>query len=163
MDDSNGTNAAAGLYTTSCCIVICVVTAKPPSYVVPPDGALVFERMRRAPVHPGPVFREQFREPLEVSQRQAAFRLGISVNYLNQIENEKSPVSPDVAVRLSALTRVSAQFWMRLQANHDLWHAVRAARRRTRVIPGKSFEAEVRAFRRAEGVGPLPKARTPRR
>jgi antitoxin HigA-1 len=131
--------------------------SKLPWYVVPPDGALVFEKMRRAPVHPGPVFREQFREPLKVSQRQAAFRLGISVNYLNQIEKEKSPVSPDVAVRLAALTRVPAQFWMRLQANHDLWHAIQGARRRKRVIPGKSFDAEVRAFRKAEGRGPVPK------
>jgi len=132
--------------------------AKAPSFVVVPEGAINFEKVRSSPVHPGAVFREQFREPLEVSQRQAAFRLGISVNYLNQIENEKSPVSPDVAVRLSALTRVSAQFWTRLQANHDLWHALKNARRRRRVIPGESFAAEVRAFRKNKGLSPLPKS-----
>jgi addiction module HigA family antidote len=134
--------------------------AKSPSYVVAPEGAINIEKMRRSPVHPGPVFREEFREPLNVSQRQAAFRLGISVNYLNQIENEKSPVSPDVAVRLSALTQVSAQFWMRLQVNHDLWHAIQSARRRKRVIPGRNFAAEVRAFRKKERLPPLAKEGT---
>jgi antitoxin HigA-1 len=122
--------------------------AKSPTIVSETKGTPTeIERMRRAPVHPGPVFREQFREPLKVSQRQAALRLGISVNYLNQIELEKSPVSADVAVRLSALTRVSAEFWMRLQSHHDLWHAIQKAKKRTHVIPGESFAAEVRAFR----------------
>jgi addiction module HigA family antidote len=110
------------------------------------------EKMRRPPVHPGPVFREQFREPLKISQRQAALRLGISVNYLNQIELEKSPVSADVAVRLSALTRVSAEFWMRLQSHYDLWHALRRAKKRNCVIPGRSFAAEVRTFRKKQGA-----------
>lgn len=118
------------------------------------------EKMRRAPVHPGPVFREQFREPLKISQRQAALRLGISINYLNQIELEKSPVSADVAVRLSALTRVSAEFWMRLQSHYDLWHAIRKAKKRERVIPGRSFAAEVRAFRRREGLAEISDSRT---
>jgi addiction module HigA family antidote len=43
------------------------------------------------------------------------------------------PVSADTAIRLEALTRMEAGFWLRLQSDWDLWHA--RARRRPHVKP----------------------------
>ena len=84
--------------------------------------------MRRPPTHPGEIFRTEFREPGGepiVSQAEAARRLGWSTNRMNEFEVGKRGVTPENAVMLAALTGTSAEFWMQLQANYDLWHAMK--------------------------------------
>lgn len=87
------------------------------------DEPLSLARMRRAPTHPGEMFRTEFREPAGVSQAEAARRLGIPTNRLNTIEVGKRAVSPETALLFGALTDTSPEFWMNLQARYDLWHA----------------------------------------
>jgi addiction module HigA family antidote len=43
---------------------------------------------------------------------------------LNTLMEGRRGVAADTALRLAALTR-DAAFWMGLQADHDLWHALR--------------------------------------
>ena len=54
-----------------------------------------------------------------------------SISRLNLFERERAPVTPLLAVRLSILTGTSPQFWMTLQARHDLWHAIRKVGKQT--------------------------------
>src|SRR5204863_3460960 len=84
-------------------------------------------QMRRSPTHPGEVFRVEYREAQEppVSQAEAARRLGWSANRMNEFEVGKRGVTPENAVMLAALTGTSPDFWMQLQANYDLWHAMK--------------------------------------
>ena len=79
-------------------------------------------RMRRSPLHPGEIFRKEFREPASVTQVDAARRLGIPLARLNAIELGKRAVSPETALLFAAMTATRPEFWMQLQARYDLWH-----------------------------------------
>lgn len=57
----------------------------------------------RPPVHPGEVLREEFLEPMGLSQVELADRLSIPFQRVNMIVREKRAVTPDTALRLSKL------------------------------------------------------------
>ena len=80
----------------------------------------------RAPTSPGEMLREEFLEPLGLTQTDLAQRMGIPVGRINQILQEKRAVTADTAVRLSRVLGMSAEFWLGLQTDWDLWHAQRA-------------------------------------
>lgn len=48
--------------------------------------------------------------------------MGISRKTLSAILNGRSGVSPEMAVRLSIAFGTSAESWLNLQVQHDLWH-----------------------------------------
>lgn len=80
----------------------------------------------RPPTHPGEMLLEEFLKPLGISQSAFAIRLGVSFPRLNEIVRRKRAVTPDTALRLARVTRMSADFWLGLQQDWDLWHALRA-------------------------------------
>jgi addiction module HigA family antidote len=69
---------------------------------------------------------EEFLKPLGISQSAFAVRLGVSFPRLNEIIRAKRGVTPDTALRLARVTGMSADFWLGLQQDWDLWHAVRS-------------------------------------
>ena len=79
------------------------------------------------PTHPGEMLLEEFLEPLGISQSAFAVRLGVLFPRLNEIVRGKRAVTPDTALRLAQVTRMSADFWLGLQMDWDLWHALRSA------------------------------------
>lgn len=87
-------------------------------------------RMKRAPTHPGEVLVEEFLRPLHLSQTEAARRMGISTNRLNELVRGKRGVTAETALRLARLLGTSPEFWLNLQTSRDLWHAYQAERRR---------------------------------
>lgn len=78
------------------------------------------------PVAPGEMLLEEFLKPLGISQSAFAIRLGVSFPRLNEIIRGKRAVTPDTALRLAQVTGMSADFWLGLQSDWDLWHAVRS-------------------------------------
>jgi addiction module HigA family antidote len=84
-----------------------------------------------APPHPGEALREDFLPELGWTQQQLAERLGISFRRVNEILNEKRPVTLDTALRLGRLFGQSAAFWMNLQLAWDLYQAERGEVART--------------------------------
>jgi addiction module HigA family antidote len=68
---------------------------------------------------------KEFLEPSELGQVEAAKRLGISLNRLNEIVLGKRGITPDIALRLAKLFKMSPQFWIRLQADWDLHQALK--------------------------------------
>lgn len=79
----------------------------------------------RPPTHPGEMLLEDFLKPLQVTQVEAAERMHIPLNRLNQVIRAKRGVTAETALLLSALTGTSAEFWLNLQTKWDLWHAQR--------------------------------------
>jgi addiction module HigA family antidote len=71
---------------------------------------------------------EEFLKPLEISQSAFAIRLGVSFPRLNEIIRGKRAVTPDTALRLARVLGMSADFWLGLQQDWDLWHAMRSAK-----------------------------------
>ena len=90
-------------------------------------GVLVKRRLPRArpPTHPGEMLLEEFLKPLEISQSAFAVRLGVSFPRLNEIIRGKRGVTPDTALRLARVLGMPADFWLGLQQDWDLWHAMR--------------------------------------
>lgn len=80
----------------------------------------------RPPTHPGEMLREEFLTPLGISQSAFAIQLGVSFPRLNEVINAKRSVTPDTALRLAQVTGMSADFWLGLQQDWDLWHALRS-------------------------------------
>ena len=76
-------------------------------------------------IPPGEMLLEEFLRPLGLGQVEAARRLGISLNRLNEIVLGKRGISADTALRLGRLLKTSPQFWMRLQADWDLHQAMK--------------------------------------
>jgi addiction module HigA family antidote len=64
---------------------------------------------------------------MELGQVEAARRLEISLNRLNEIVLGKRSITADTALRLGRLLKTSPQFWMRLQADWDLHLAMTRA------------------------------------
>jgi antitoxin HigA-1 len=89
----------------------------------------------RPPTHPGEMLLKEFLEPAGVTQAEAAKRIHVPFQRLNAIVRGRRAVSADTAIRLEALTRMDAGFWLRLQSDWDLWHALRKRRRPLRVKP----------------------------
>lgn len=78
------------------------------------------------PTHPGEMLLEEFLKPLGVTQSAFAVQLGVSFPRLNEIVRGKRSVTADTALRLAQVTGMSADFWLGLQLDWDLWHASRS-------------------------------------
>ena len=67
---------------------------------------------------------EEFLKPLGMTQTEFAHRLGVSFPRLNEIVRGKRSVTSDTALRLAQVLRMPAHFWLGLQQDWDLWHAM---------------------------------------
>ena len=74
----------------------------------------------RIATHPGVILLKEFLEPLGLSQKALATHIGIPVQRINEIVRGKRGVSPDTAWLLSEAFNMSPEFWLNLQATHDL-------------------------------------------
>jgi antitoxin HigA-1 len=77
------------------------------------------------PPHPGEVIRELCLEPLEISVTAAARALGVTRKALSELLNGRSGVSTAMALRLAKAFDTTAESWLNLQQQYDLWQARR--------------------------------------
>ena len=75
------------------------------------------------PVHPGEVLREDAFPALGVTKPALAVALGVSRQTLHEIMSAKRSVTPEMAVRLEAVIGSTAETWLALQSERDLWEA----------------------------------------
>jgi addiction module HigA family antidote len=68
---------------------------------------------------------EEFLKPLRWTQVEAAGRLGISVNRLNELILDKRGITADTALRLARCFSTTPQLWMHLQADWALHQAIK--------------------------------------
>ncbi len=85
--------------------------------------------MLRKPTTPGEVLREEFLEPLGMTQKQIADHIGCDVKVINRIVNDRSSVTAEVAIRLAAAFRTTPQFWLNAQQAVDIYRASRRLKR----------------------------------
>jgi addiction module HigA family antidote len=81
----------------------------------------------RTPTHPGEVLLKEFLEPLGLTQKELARRIGVSYPRVNELVHGKRGVTPDTALRLARIFGTSPEFWLNLQLAYDLYHAQRRA------------------------------------
>ncbi len=79
--------------------------------------------MIRKPTHPGSVFLEDVMKPLNLTVTDAAGMLGVSRKALSEFVNEKTSLSPEMALRIAKATNTSVESWMNMQQKLTLWNA----------------------------------------
>lgn len=80
--------------------------------------------MKRAPAAPGDILKDEFMEPLNLTQARLADLAKVPRRRINEIIRKKRDITPDTALRLEAVFGVSAQFWLNLQMKWDLWRTL---------------------------------------
>ena len=80
------------------------------------------------PCHPGKILKEEYLEPLNLSITEAALKLGITRKTLSAIVNERSGISPIMALRLAKALNTTPDLWVEMQAQYDLWQAAQNAK-----------------------------------
>ncbi|MBL8803162.1 MAG: HigA family addiction module antidote protein [Planctomycetes bacterium] len=74
----------------------------------------------RIPTHPGVILREEFLQPLSVTQVDLAAHLGVPLQRVNEIVRGRRGVSAETAWLLAGALGTTPEFWTNLQAQHDL-------------------------------------------
>ena len=77
----------------------------------------------RKPTTPGEILREEFLIPMKMTQKQLADHIGCDVKVINRIINSKTSVTADMALKLGAAFKNSADFWLNAQKAIDLYEA----------------------------------------
>ncbi len=75
------------------------------------------------PLHPGVFIKRVFLEPNKVGSNQLARQLHVSPGLISRLINSKIDVSPLMALKLSKVLGVSAESWLQMQDNFNLYKA----------------------------------------
>lgn len=71
-------------------------------------------------VHPGEILKEEFLDPMEITQYRLAKDISVPPRRINEIVLGKRSITADTALRLAKYFQMSALFWINLQAHYDL-------------------------------------------
>ena len=66
---------------------------------------------------------EVYMTEMRLNQTELAKRCGCSPRKINEIVNGKRGISPSFAIVLESVLGTSAEMWVRIQAEYDLWEA----------------------------------------
>ncbi len=75
----------------------------------------------RKPTSVGEILKEEFMVPLKLTQKQLADHISVDVKVINRICNEKTSITPVMAVKLAKSFGTTAEFWLNAQMATDLW------------------------------------------
>ncbi len=79
----------------------------------------------RPPTPPGEMLLEEYLKPRGLTQVALAARMGVPIQRVNTIINGKRGITAETAILLAEALSTSPALWMGLQADFDLWHALR--------------------------------------
>lgn len=114
----------------------------------------------RPPTSPGEILREEFLAPLGLTQTALAQRLGVHVQRVNLLVNNKRAVTADTALRLADALGTTPEFWLHLRMRLDLWNAKQARAAPTARRKG-ARAAEARRAGKTAGRGERPGRKRP--
>jgi addiction module HigA family antidote len=75
------------------------------------------------PLHPGVVLNEVYMKEMNLNQSQLAGLIGCFPKRINEVVNGKRGISSQLALDLEKAIGTSAEMWVRMQAEYDLWSA----------------------------------------
>ena len=79
--------------------------------------------LKRSPIHPGEILREDVLPSLGLSISDAARRLNISRQQLQRVLACTHPITIEMALRIGKFAGNGPGIWLRMQQAYDLWHA----------------------------------------
>lgn len=79
------------------------------------------------PAHPGELVKHDCLDALGLSVTEGAKVLGVTRQALSNLVNKHAGLSPEMAIRLEKAYGSSAQAWLKMQMQYDLWVAQQKA------------------------------------
>ena len=79
--------------------------------------------LKRPPIHPGEIMREDVLPSLGLSVSEAARRIGVSRQQLHRVLACTHPITIEMALRIGKFAGNGPGLWLRMQQAYDLWHA----------------------------------------
>ncbi|MEE8339925.1 MAG: HigA family addiction module antitoxin [Xanthomonadales bacterium] len=76
--------------------------------------------LNRTATHPGIILLKEFLVPLGLTQKALAMHVGVPLQRINEIIRGKRGITPGTAWLLAEALNTSPEFWLNLQAIHDL-------------------------------------------
>lgn len=93
------------------------------------------------PIHPGEVLKEEFLVPHGLSANRLALAIGVAPNRITGIINGRRGITGETAILLARAFDTTPEFWLNLQAHHDLERArLQVTEERVRGAEGLSRE-----------------------
>jgi len=89
-------------------------------------------------IHPGRIFFEEVIKPNRLKLGEVAELLQVSRLTVSKIVNEKSGISPNIALRIQTVFGGSAEMWTRMQNKYDMALAIKEFERNNPKL--KKFE-----------------------
>ena len=79
----------------------------------------------RTPTSPGEMLREEFLEPMGLTQQQLADDIGVSYQRINELINNKRGITVSTALRLAKYFGTTPEFWLNMQRANDIYKALK--------------------------------------
>jgi addiction module HigA family antidote len=86
------------------------------------------------PAHPGRILAYYLQDR---SVTEVARHLGVTRPALSRVLNGRAGISADMALRISEAFNTEPDFWLRLQAQRDLWVASQKKRKKVRPLDAR--------------------------
>lgn len=84
--------------------------------------------LKRQPTTPGELLKEEFLEPMNLTQNELARHIGCDVKVINRIVNGRSSVTAEMALKLGAAFKTTPEFWLNAQKAVDLYNATKTTK-----------------------------------
>ena len=96
--------------------------------------------LKRPPIHPGEVLREDVLPALDLSISEAARRMGISRQQLHRVLACTHPITTEMALRIGKFAGNGPGLWLRMQGSYDLWHTEQGMKDElAKIVPAESI------------------------
>jgi addiction module HigA family antidote len=91
------------------------------------------------PATAGEILVEEFMEPLGLTQTALAEAMGVPRKHVNELCNDRRAVTAPTALILARVFGNSADFWLNIQRQNDLWAALNSPHERERIERAKPY------------------------
>jgi len=88
------------------------------------DKVLSVTKRKLCPSHPGVILKNFFLDELNITITDFAKVVDVSRKAISAIVNQHKNITPEMAVRFSIALNTTADIWLNLQKNYDLWQTV---------------------------------------
>lgn len=80
--------------------------------------------MKRKPVTPGEMLKEEFMDPLNIDAQEVGALTGLYEKTISSIVEGREVITNDIARRLGDVFDMSPQYWLNLQRKYDSWKRI---------------------------------------
>jgi addiction module HigA family antidote len=92
---------------------------------------------KRKPATVGEILKEEFMQPLGLTQGALAAAMGVQRKHVNELCNDRRNVTAATALILARVFGTSPEFWLNIQRRSDLWEAMNSPGERKRIERAK--------------------------